>query len=247
MKVSIIILTCNQCRTTLECLASLGQLPDDIEIILVDNGSSDSTISEVSRLYPRVIIVPLQENIGVARGRNAGILHARGRYIMLLDNDTLPTAGAVMSLAAYLDAHPTCALVAPRLVDSAGHTQRSFRPFPGITEKISSLLRLTPDIVPPDTIPDAPFSPFYVIGAAQLIRRSVFDQIGLLDENIFYGPEDADLCTRIRRSGLGEIIFLPSVVIVHHWQRASRSPFSPLWRRHLVSLLHFYRKHRRLC
>lgn len=245
MKVSVVILTCNQCRPTLECLASLGTLPDDVEIILVDNGSTDSTVSEVSRLYPGVIVVQLKENTGVARGRNAGIRHARGRYIMLLDNDTLPTAEAVMSLAAYLDTHPSCALAAPRLVDYTGLTQRSFRPFPGLLEKIRSLLRMTSDTVPPDKIPVEPISPFYVIGAAQLVRRNVLDIIGLLDERIFYGPEDADLCMRIRRSGLGEIILLPSVVIIHHWQRASRHIFSPLWRRHLISLLHFYRRHRR--
>lgn len=245
MRISIIILTCNQCRLTLQCLASLGTLPPDVEVILVDNGSTDSTVSDVGRLFPGVIVVRLRENIGVARGRNEGISRAGGRYIMLLDNDTLPTPEAIMSLAAYLDANPSCALVAPRLTDVHGHTQRSFRPFPGLLEKMRSLLHLTTDLIPAHKIPVLPFSPFYVIGAAQLVRRSVFEKIGLLDQRIFYGPEDADLCMRIRQAGIGEIIYLPSTTVVHSWQRASRSPFSSLWRRHIMSLLYFYCRHRR--
>lgn len=245
MRISIVLLTCNQCATTLRCLDSLGVPPPDVEIILVDNGSTDGTSDKIGHLYPHVRLIHLPANLGVSSGRNAGLSQARGNYIMLLDNDTLPTINNVNELAQYLNLHPSCALVAPRLVGTDGATQRSFRPFPGIIEKLRSALRLLPDTIPDNKIPSAPLSPFYVLGAAMLVRHEIFDRIGLFDETIFYGPDDADLCMRIRLTHLGEITYLPSVTITHLWQRASRRPFSGLWWHHVSSLLHFYRRHHR--
>lgn len=246
-RISVIILTTdNQCDTTLRCLSALTPLPRDIEVILVDNGSVDNAAGKVSALYPDIVTIRTLRNLGVAYGRNTGIRHASGDYIMFLDNDTIPSVSALHALAGYLDSHPSCALVAPRLIDCDGNVQRSFRPYPGLLEKIRSALGITSDIVPPDRVPDTPVSPLYVIGAAQLVRRSVFDRIGPLDSRIFYGPEDADLCLRIWQSGIGSVICLHDVVITHDWRRASRRLFSPLWWKHLRSLARFYYSHRRL-
>lgn len=246
-RISVIILTTdNQCDTTLRCLAALTPLPRDIEVILVDNGSADNAADKVSALYPGIITMRNNRNLGVACGRNIGIRHASGDYIMFLDNDTIPSVNALNALAGYLDSHPSCALVAPRLIDRDGNVQRSFRPYPGLLEKIRSAIGVISDIVPPCKVPDTPVSPLYVIGAAQLVRRSVFDRIGPLDSRIFYGPEDADLCLRIWQSSIGSVICLHDVVITHDWRRASRRLFSPLWWKHLRSLARFYFTHRRL-
>lgn len=240
-RISVIILTCNQCDTTLRCLAALTPLPRDIELILVDNGSTDGTAGKVNAIHPGVTIVRNHRNLGVAGGRNAGISRASGHYIMLLDNDTVPSIEAIEDLAAYLDTNPRCAIAAPRLVGDDGTTQRSFRPFPGLRVKI----RRSSDTVAGSEIPAFPIQPFYVIGAAQLVRRTVFDRIGLLDSRIFYGPEDADLCMRVRQADIGSIDYIPAIVIRHRWRRASRNPLSTLWWRHVISLAYFYCRHRR--
>lgn len=78
-----------------------------------------------------------------------------------------------------------------------------------------------------------------------MIRREVLDLTGLLDENIFYGPEDADFCIRVRNNGF-KIVYLPQFSIIHHWKRVTnRKIFSKLACRHIQTLLYFYKKHHR--
>lgn len=249
--VSIVILTCNQRDYTLRCLRSLSDMVrrrGDIEVILVDNGSLDGTAEAVRReeYYNDGIysIIGLERNIGVAPGRNVGIRAARGsEYVMILDNDTIFDPDALDSMLAYMDSDPTTGIIGPRLVSPGGATQTSFKPFPGIVEKIRNVIS---DRSVARTCPDKVTFPFYVIGACQLIRRKLIDKIGLLDEKIFFGPEDADYCMRARKAGY-RVAYLPQAVIVHDWQRSSaRRPWSPTARRHMAALLYFYMKHRRL-
>lgn len=243
--ISIIILTCNQCITTFNCLNALYPFPEDFEIIIVDNGSIDSTAEMISQHFPEVKYIRHYKNLGVSYGRNAGISQSTGQYLMLLDNDTVPSVDAIRSLAYYLNTNKNCAIAAPRLVDSKGLTQRSFREFPGILEKMRSILKISSDIVSKTEVPIKPIHPFYVLGAAQMIRRTVFEKIGPFDNRIFYGPDDADICIRVRLSAAGEITYLPDIVIYHYWRRASRRFFSKLWYKHISSLFHFYITHRR--
>ncbi|MDE6575478.1 MAG: glycosyltransferase, partial [Muribaculaceae bacterium] len=91
MKISVIVLTCNQRELTMQCLRSLAKFfaEDDNELILVDNGSSDGTADKVRKTFPEVRIIELGENRGVAAGRNIGLAAAKGEYLMILDNDTI--------------------------------------------------------------------------------------------------------------------------------------------------------------
>ena len=91
-----------------------------------------------------------------------------------------------------------------------------------------------------------PFEAEYVIGACQMIRREALEAVGLLDERIFYGPEDCDYCLRLRAEGW-KVTYLPQYAMVHHCQRkTTHRPFSTLGRQHIKALLYFYWKHRRL-
>ena len=95
------------------------------------------------------------------------------------------------------------------------------------------------------SLPENPIEPVYVIGACQIIRREVVEQIGLLDEHMFFGPEDADYCLRAASVGW-KIVYLPQYSIVHFWQRTSgKQLFSRLAWLHLKALVYFYRKHHR--
>lgn len=247
MHISVVILTCNQCAVTLRCLRSLAALISrpDCEVILVDNGSDDGTQQEVSRLFPAVRQLRLDDNRGVAAGRNAGLAAAKGEYLMILDNDTIADADTILSLAAFLRRHPEVGVVAPRLVGPDGKVQRSYLPFPGVARKISNLFGNRSRCAV-RRLPTRALEPFYLIGAAQMFTRDVFDMAGPLDENIFFGPEDADFCMAVR-SMWKKVVYYPALTIVHDWQRgSSRRPFSRLSRRHAAALLYFYAKHRRL-
>lgn len=251
IRFSIVILTCNQRDVTLRLLASLENYLDthtDTEVIIVDNGSTDAT-SEALDTYKscygdRFSLIVNPENKGVAAGRNIGLARARGEVIMLLDNDTIVNAEALDRLRDYIVANKTCGLVAPRLVAPDGSVQASAKPFPGLGIKV--LHTLAPGRESrSEQQALTHLHPFYVIGACQVFRADTLRHVGSLDENIFYGPEDADFCMRVRQLGL-TIDYLKEITIVHDWQKATRRrPFSSLWRKHFCSLLYFYRKHRR--
>lgn len=240
---SIVILYHNDSPDTLRCLDSLRPVltaRDDIEIVLVNNGATPLDTTDI----PRISHVTLDTNRGVAAGRNAGLSAANpeSSYLMLLDNDTVVTPEAVEALIRFMDDNPAVGLAAPALISADGSVQASAKPYPGIFRKVRNL------VAPRDkaqfTDLDTRY-PCYVIGACQIFRAETFREVGPLDENIFYGPEDADFCIRIRKSG-AKVAYVPSVRITHLWQRATRrSLFSPLSRRHIAALFYFYKKHRR--
>lgn len=248
IELSVVILTYNQRDFTLRCLESIKPLmaDDRYEVILVDNGSTDGTRSEVEESYKSVKYLYQNKNLGVAAGRNVGLREARGKKLMLLDNDTIVPSGAIEALSAYLDGHPEVGLVAPRLESPDGRLQKSWKEFPGIFRKICNVMTRGKSSHYSETLPDSEIEPFYVIGAAQLFTRDVLDKCGELDENIFYGPEDADFCIRVRKAGK-KVVYNPKVMIIHDWQRVTTGKiFSPMGRKHMKGLLYFYLKHRRL-
>lgn len=244
---SIVVLTCNQRSYTLRLLESLCpylERHEDTELILVDNASTDGTLDAVHEQYAdvgeRIVTISNDRNLGVARARNIGLRAANGSVLMLLDNDTVVTCEAIDALRAYITANSQCGIAAPALYSPDGRLQSSAKPFPGIGIKIRNTIIGAPDH---DTTSD--MHPFYVIGACQVFRKELIDRVGWLDEKIFYGPEDADLCIRAREAGY-TIDYLPHISIIHDWQRATRKKiFSTMWRRHFSALIYFYRKHRR--
>lgn len=248
MYISVVILTCNQQALTMRCLGSLASFiaDDECEVILVDNGSTDGTIDMVHLRFPKVKTIALPENRGVAAGRNVGLGAASGEYLMILDNDTVADRHTIFALADYLRRHPEVGLVAPKLVSPQGEVQTSYKRFPGLGVKIGNIMRGARHTSVSRKIPMREMEPFYLIGAAQMFPRDVYHMAGPLDENIFYGPEDADFCMSVR-SVWKRIVYLPSLTIVHDWQRATtRRVLSPAGRRHIAGLLYFYAKHRRL-
>ncbi len=239
-RISLIVISHNSGERLKACLRSLQPVlgSGEAELIRVDNGSTDG-----SECLPEGGVIRLDANRGVAYARNRGIEAARGRYILLLDDDTEASADAILGMAQYLDEHPGVGICGAALYDAEGHLQSSFKPYPGLGVKIRNLLLRT-DKEP--QLPSSPIEPCYIIGACQMMRREVIDQCGLLDEAIFYGPEDADLCIRARQKGWATA-YLPHLRIVHHWRRATRRrPWSRLSLMHARGLLHFWAKHRRL-
>lgn len=247
LDISLVILTCNQRDYTLRCLDSLRALFDEprCEVILVDNGSTDGTAECIEKKYPKVRVIRLDSNRGVAAGRNVGLNQAKGRHLMILDNDTIADADTIKSLSAYLDDNADVGLVAPKLLSISGEVQTSFRPYPGLLAKVINVIKGKRHSSVANNVPKRPVEPFYVLGAAQMFTREVYEASGGLDENIFYGPEDADFCMAVRAGGK-RVVYLPSLSIIHDWQRATTGKIlSPAARVHIRALLYFYKKHRR--
>lgn len=245
-ELTIIILTCNQSEYTVRCLESLRPvLNDGARCILIDNASTDDTLEKVRGMsLPGLTVMTLDKNMGVAPARNVGLkaIDEATKFVLILDNDTIVDTTSLKFMLLYMKDHPDFGILGPRLVSPRGVIQRSFKRFPGIGEKVRNLLY---DKSTVNTIPQA-VEPFYVIGACQMIRRSLIDKIGYLDERIFFGPEDADYCMRARKAGY-KVIYHPDAIIVHDWQRKSRKrPFSRIARKHMYGLAYFYMKYHRV-
>ncbi len=267
MQLSVIFICWNSLHHLRKAIASMQEtlsVVDSSEIIIIDNGSTDGTNDFITTQYPHALYRRLPENRGVAYARNRGIELARGEYLWLLDDDTIANDQALRAMLDYMQQNPQCGICGCQLVDSSGVTQQSYKPYPGLGIKIRNLLlsnaklrakghydkpspKAQADPYAEQFATGLPFEPVYIIGACQLIRRTVIDQIGMLDQHIFYGPEDADFCIRAKNAGW-EITYLPQATMIHQWQRiTNRNPFSPMARRHIAALFYFYRKHNKIC
>lgn len=196
--VSIVIVSWNGRQHLAECLgAGAAQQGVDSETILVDNGSSDGTAEYVRSMFPWVRLVVLPENRGFAGGNNAGVLAARGRYVALLNNDTAAEPDWLARLLAGLDEPAGMALMTSRVVymhdtnviDSAGDGLLrwggafKWHHGAGVTAAMDSR------------------EVFGVCGAACLMPRAVFEELGGFDEDFFASHEDVDLSYRARLRG----------------------------------------------
>lgn len=248
VNLSIVIITWNQLSCLAKCLQSLHVVMErnDVEVIVVDNGSKDNTCQYIAETYPMIRLLVNPCNKGVAYARNRGLEVTRGHKVLLLDNDTVANETAIKGMEAYMDEHQKVGLCTCQLVDGENRTQESFKSFPGLWIKMKNVLGLARKESSITLLTTLPFEPTYVIGACQMIRRDVIVRIGLLDEAIFYGPEDADYCLRIASDGW-KVVYLPQYTIIHYWRRATnRKRFSLLAWKHFCSLCYFYIKYKRI-
>ena len=250
VKISYIIITWNGKQLLTDLLISMKKqlLRTDVEVIVTDNGSSDDTTEWLTVTYPSIHLISLDTNKGVAYARNRALEQASGEYLFIIDNDIQLTDEAVEGMEQYMDTHPDVGMVGCRLNYPNGEIQESCKPYPGIRQKIHHILAPQSSFMTyaSQILAGQPFEPEYIIGACQLIRAKAYKQVGPLDENIFYGPEDCDYCLRLRAAGW-KVIYLPPYTMIHHCQRKTTThPFSTLGRKHMSALAYFYWKHKRI-
>jgi len=250
IKASVVILSWNSADVLGPCLTSLPQgfTSRDYEVIIVDNGSRGLTPAALRCAFPWVQLVVNRKNRGVAPARNQGMRLTRGEYIILLDDDTLVQPGVFAQLLAYMDAHPEVGLCGPKLIDLQGQLQLSCRFFPTVSDKLARRFpfdfaqRISRTVEMADWDHNCVREVDYVIGACQVIRRTALAEVGLLDERIFYGPEDIDLCLRMRQAGW-RVVYNPEAVVVHRERRVARSFLSYLGWKHLWGVIYYFCKH----
>lgn len=236
--VSVITVT-YECRELLRpMLASLaGALGTrSAEVIVVDNASTDGVLEMVRAEWPAVRVIEMGENAGFARANNRGIASARGRYLMLLNPDTVAHEGSLAALADFLDREPNAGVAAPRLLYPDLTDQGTARSFPTAAAALFGRRSLMTKVFPGNPWSrrylsgrargDAePFVVDWVSGAAMMVRRDAIDRVGGLDEGFFMHWEDADWCHRIKDAGL-TVHCVPVSRIVHH-EGGSRRGWPP--------------------
>lgn len=238
--VDISIITVSfECQELLRpMLASLAGAAEGrtFEVIVVDNASSDGVMEMLRAEWPAVNALEMGENAGFARANNRGIGAARGRYVMLLNPDTVAHAVSLTTLAEFLDAHPRAAIAAPRLLYPDLTDQGTARSFPTATAALFGRRSLMTKLFPQNPwsrrylsgrahTDASPFEIDWVSGAAMMVRREAIDRVGPLDEGFFMHWEDADWCHRMKDAGLS-VHCVPAARIVHH-EGGSRRGWPP--------------------
>jgi GT2 family glycosyltransferase len=210
---SVIIPVWNRCELTRQCLEALAKTTGDVswELIVVDNHSTDETASFLSTLGGDVQIITNQENLGFAKACNQGARAARGKYLVFVNNDTIPQAGWLAALVAEVDSHAEVGIVGSRLLYPDGTIQHA-----GV---VRDSQRLLPYHMDKSFAGDHPAvnqrREFQIVTAAcLLIRRSLFAAVGGFDEGYVNGFEDADLCLKVRERG-HLVVYQPRSVVVH--------------------------------
>jgi len=256
-KLSVVILTWNSEKEIKPCMDSLinSLIGINYEVIIVDNGSTDDSLDIIETyLLPNIQLINNTKNLGVATARNQALRLVNGDAILILDIDTVVNKEAIFALIQCLDADSHIGLCACKLLSSNGEVQNSCRRFPSIRYKIENILasrniyieNKKSQFYEKEMQGDIPFEVDYAIGACQLIRRSALNTVGLLDENIFYGPEDADFCLRLKLAGW-KVVYIPTVSIVHHYQQlTNKKLFSMMSWRHTKGLLYYFWKYRNI-
>jgi GT2 family glycosyltransferase len=220
--VSIVVVNWNTRDLLLALLAKL-QPPADarlgIEVIVVDNDSSDDSVARCREHFPGVVLLPQPRNGGFAYGVNRGIEKARGRYVLLLNTDADLQWQALQDFVAEADTLPDGGIFGPRITDEHGQTQASTwnaaRPLDHLLDAFGgNRLRWRP-------AQQQRASVDCVSGCVFLIRRELLQQVGGLDERFFMYFEEADLCARARAAGR-RVYYLPSASFVHHGGLSAR-------------------------
>ena len=255
MNISFIILTWNSEQYLERCFVCIDQALKrtglSYEVCVLDNGSRDSTPTLLKRLADRHpdVIVPYFEpnNIGTTRSRNRLFATARGDYLCVMDSDVELGQGVVEVLLKEIEANQRLGIVAPCILYPSGAWQKSFDRFPTMVDKINRLFRLR-SIEERECLRYSevtrPFYVDYAISAFWLMRRKLLETVGLLDEQIFYSPEDVDFCLRIWKSGY-RVLYVPSVSVIHHTQEISRGlKINRAKLSHIKGLLYYFYKHR---
>lgn len=253
--VSIVIITWNIRGMVQRCLETIHQWTSGVsyEVIVIDNHSTDGTVEMVRSSFPEVRLVVNDRNRGVAPARNQGIRIATGENVLILDADTELMENSVAVLHRFMTEHAECGIVGCKLVDRDGALQYTSRRFPTLWSIVSRRLEFLNFIRTSDALARHMMKDWdhrtvmevdYVIGACQFVRRSVFEEVGLYDENIFYGPEDLDFCMRVWRHGR-RVYYLPDTAIHHLEQRITkRRPFSMITVKHLFGIVYLFYKYK---
>jgi len=245
IELSIVIVNWNTRDLLRDCLAALraADLPQSMETIVVDNGSTDGSIAMVAADFPAVELIANDCNVGYSRGNNQALYRARGGYVLLLNSDTRVSRQAIRTLMRFMDAHPDAGACAPRLVAANNIAQ----PFAYGGEPTLAYLfrRGVFRCVLRQGLHDWDRSGAQEVdwasGACLLVRREVVESVGPLDESLFMYFEDVDWCLRMRK--LGWRVFVQPEAVVTHLGGGSLRQNPEARRCYYQSLRVFYAKH----
>jgi hypothetical protein len=252
--VSVIIVSYNTKELTLQCLSSVfEQNHVAYEVIVVDNASIDNSAAAIKKSYPQVSVIENNENMGFAYANNQGIKQANGRYVLLLNSDTVLLSDETFSkMVNFMNDRLDAGIGGCKITKPNGRLdwpcKRSFQTPAIFFYRSLGLDRLFPK--------HKSFGKYHltyldenethevdaIAGAFLMIRRETLNNIGLLDDNLFMYSEDMDWCLRAKQKNW-KVFYYPKVEIIHYKSSSNkkRSPKMMFW--WYYSTWYVYKKH----
>lgn len=233
-----------------ECLRTLFENTRRIsmEVYVVDNVCTDGSAEMVEREFPQVHLLRNKCRLRFCANHNQVLRRGAGRYLLILNEDTVITPGAFDDLVAFMDAHPQAGASGVTVLNPDGTLQVSYADFPTLFSRLVLALSLNRflrgGLYPYYPLPEdgQPVEADWVSGACLLVRREAMIQAGLLDEEFLIYDEETDWCYRIKKADW-EVYFVPGVRI-YHYQGKGTSQDRPRRRFRINrSALLFFRKH----
>ena len=245
MTLSVIIVNYNVRRFLENALSSLSRAMAgiDAEVFVVDNASTDGSADFVAESYPAVHLIRSEQNIGFARANNLALSRASGRYVLLINPDTVVQEDTLRVMLEFFDSHPDAGLAGCKILNPDGSFQLPCRrsyPTPWVAlTKITGLSALFPrsrlfgqyNLTYRD--PDKTYPVDAVSGSFMMISREAYERVGGLDESFFMYGEDLDWCYRVKQAGF-IVYYVHSTQIIHFKGESTK-------RSDVDEIKHFYR------
>jgi GT2 family glycosyltransferase len=253
VSVSVIIVSWNARDYLMQCLKSLS--PEvcryPMEVIVVDNASSDGSAESVENRHPGVRVIRNTANLGFAKANNIGISKSSGRYLCLVNSDVKILKDCITHLVDYCEQQPDVGMVGPRIYGGDGKLQRSCRGFPTLWNMFCRALALD-TLFPQSKLftgyslshwsQDAIRSVDILSGCFWLVRRDALSQVGLLDESFFMYGEDMDWCKRFWIKDW-KLVFVPTAEAIHFGGASSANAPVRFFIEMQRANLQYWRKH----
>jgi GT2 family glycosyltransferase len=253
MEVSVIIVSWNTRDILRSCLASVYQNMGSLalEVIVVDNASNDGSAEMVKSEFPNTVLIKNASNAGFGAANNQAIALAHGRYVLLLNSDTVVLDDAIAKAVAFADLNPDAAVTGLRVLNPDRSLQPTCFMFPSVLNLLLSSTGLY-KLFPAGRFFGRESMSWWdrasvckvdvVTGCFMLIRREALDQIGVFDERFFIYGEETDLCYRFKKAGWKNLFF-PDAQIIHYGGQSTTQKAPRMLVELRLSILKFFRKH----
>ena len=237
--VSIIIVNWNTRHMTCDCLRSVYEQTQGVsfEVILIDNASYDDSVATIKKEFSKVKLIANNKNLGFCKATNQGLEVAKGKYLLLLNSDTVVLENAVEKTIQFAEKHDRIGIVGCQLIYPDGSFQGSCFRFPGICGSILASFGLS-KLFPKSTVFnmerygnrlwDKPREVDCVMGSFMLIKRQVTDNIGMLDTDYFMYGEETDFCFRAVKAGW-KVFYYPDAKLIHYYGGSKKSYEDAAW------------------
>lgn len=251
--VSVIIPSWNAKKYLQDCINSIVRETkhNSIEIIVVDNASSDGSPEMIQKQFQQVKLIRNSENLGFAKACNIGMRQAQGKYFCILNSDVILQKECIDKMFSYMEKNPEIGVLGPKILYPDGRVQRTCMGFPTLWNTFCRATAL--DVIFPKTrLFSGLFMTFWsyttlravdvINGCLWMVRQNAVNNVGLLDENFFMYAEDKDWCKRFKKEGW-QVVFFPDAEAIHFGGASSSNAPIKFYIEMQRANIQYWRKH----